>query len=292
MLKSMTGYGKGEAQSTEFSVTVEIRTVNHRFSDISIKAPRFLMSLENDIRKRVSAAINRGKIDLFFQIEQNGDVGSAPVVNQPVADAYMTLFRELAERYHLSSGIPLELLAGQKDVIQIRELSVEDSALPGLTFQALAEALNALQEMRLKEGEAMARDVESRVGTLETLLADVAAKAPLVAEEWQAKLKERLGRLPDDVAVDPQRVAQEVAIFADRCDISEELSRFASHLEQCRAQLASTEPVGRKMDFILQELNREANTMGSKSNDAGLTRLVVDIKAELEKIREQIQNIE
>lgn len=292
MLKSMTGYGKGETCSENFSVTVEIRTVNHRFSDISIKAPRYLMSLENDIRKKISTVVNRGKIDVFFQIEQDGEAGSAPKINHPVAASYMRLFREMSERYELSSDIPLELLASQKDVIEIRELSIENSELPELTLAALAKALEALQKMRLCEGEAMLKDIEPRLKSLDTLLTDIGRRAPFVVDEWQAKLKERLSRLPDDVTVDPQRIAQEIAVFADRCDISEEQARFASHLEQCEALLQLEEPVGRKIDFIIQELNREANTMGSKSNDAELTRVVVDIKAELEKIREQIQNIE
>lgn len=292
MLKSMTGYGKGEATSENFSVVVEVRTVNHRFSDISIKAPRFLMSLENDIRKKVTSQVNRGKIDLFFQIDMAGDAGSAPEINHPVADSYVKLFREMSETYDLNPDIPLSLLAGQKDVICLKELSVEDSDIPELTMQALSDALTALQVMREKEGEAMRKDVAERLQDLRQLLVDVSAKSAGVVEEWQGKLKERLSRLPDDVAVDPQRIAQEIAIFADRCDISEELTRFASHLDQYEALLDSPEPVGRKMDFIAQELNREANTMGSKSNNADLTQTVVAIKAELEKIREQIQNLE
>jgi len=292
MLKSMTGYGKGEAQSENLSVVVEARSVNHRYSDISIKAPRFLMSLENDIRKKVSSEINRGKIDLFFQIDQGGDAMNSPEINQPVADAYFKLFREMSEQYGLSQDIPLDLLANQKDVIATKELTVEDSDIPELTMKALSQAIDALQSMRCTEGESMLKDVESRLRSLEEMLADVSSRAPLVVQEWQGKLKERLSKLPDDVAVDPQRIAQEIAIFADRCDICEELTRFSSHLEQLESLFAVTEPVGRKMDFILQELNREANTMGSKSNDAVLTQSVVAIKAELEKIREQIQNIE
>ena len=292
MLKSMTGYGKGEAKSDGFSVSVEIRTVNHRFCDISIKAPRFLMPLENEIRKKVSSEVNRGKIDLFFQIDQDGDSGGGPEINHSAAESYMKIFREMSERYGLSSDIPLEFLASQKDVIATKELSVDDSDIPKLTIQALSEALDTLQVMRLKEGEAMRLDVDSRLKQLRQLLVDVSEKAPGIVQEWQGKLRERLSRLPDDVSVDPQRIAQEIAIFADRCDISEELTRFASHLDQYEALLSVAEPVGRKMDFIAQELNREANTMGSKSNNADLTQTVVAIKAELEKIREQIQNLE
>ena len=155
MLKSMTGYGKGEAKGSGFSVCVEVRTVNHRFCDISIKAPRFMLPLENDIRKKVSSEINRGKVDLFLQIDQEGDAANAPQVNQPVADAYMQLFSQLQEKYGLSSAITLDLLMSQKDVLEVKELSVEDSALPDLTQQALGDALAALQTMRAKEGEAM-----------------------------------------------------------------------------------------------------------------------------------------
>jgi len=292
MLKSMTGYGKGEAEGGGFSVSVEARSVNHRFSDISLKAPRFMLPLENGIRKRVSEVVNRGKVDLFVQVGQDDAAGGAPEVNFAVADSYVEIFKSLTEKYGLSTEIPLELLVGQKDVIGVKEISVEDSVLPELTMQALATALDALQQMRQTEGEAMKADVAMRLGNLRGLLADISGRAPLVVNEWQEKLKERLARLPDDVAVDPQRVAQEIAIFADRCDISEELARFSSHLDQYEALLDSDEPIGRKMDFIAQELNREANTMGSKSNDADLTQLVVAAKAELEKVREQIQNIE
>ena len=262
------------------------------FAIFPSRLPVSCFPLKTISAKKVSSEINRGKVDLFLQIDQEGDAANAPQVNQPVADAYMQLFSQLQEKYGLSSDITLELLMSQKDVLEVKELSVEDSALPDLTQQALGDALTALQTMRAKEGEAMLKDITSRLGELERLLAGVSSRAPQVVTEWQGKLKERLAKLPDDVAVDPQRIAQEIAIFADRCDISEEVTRFASHLEQCESLFKAAEPVGRKMDFILQELNREANTMGSKSNDAELTQTVVDIKAELEKIREQIQNIE
>jgi len=288
----MTGYGKGAATSNMFAVTVEIRTVNHRFSDISIKAPRYLVPLENDIRKAVSSEIKRGKIDIFFQIEQQGDTGMGPELNRPVADSYLKLFRQMTEEYGLVGDVSLELLVAQKDVITTREIDIEKSDLAHLAMQALNAALQALQQMRAREGEAMQKDIVSRFGNLRGMLLDVEKRAPGVVTEWQIKLKERLARLPDDVSVDPQRITQEIAVFADRCDISEELARFASHLDQSESVLESDEPIGRKMDFIVQELNREANTMGSKSNDSELTQIVVEIKAELEKIREQIQNIE
>ena len=161
MLKSMTGYGKGEAEGLGFSVTVEVRTVNHRFCDISIKAPRFMLSLENDIRKSVSTEINRGKVDLFLQIDQDGDAASTPQLNQSIADAYMQLFSAMKDKYGLSSDISLDLLMAQKDVLTVRELSIEGSALPDLTMKALGDALESLQAMRVREGEAMMKDIKN-----------------------------------------------------------------------------------------------------------------------------------
>jgi uncharacterized protein (TIGR00255 family) len=292
MINSMTGYGKGQVETLEMVVGVEIRSVNHRFCDISIKAPRFLMAQENEIRKKVSSQLQRGKIDIFIQVEQLGQGGALPTLNRPLAEAYIRVFDELRATSGLLGDVPLAWLAGQKDVVVVRESSVDDSVTPDLLFQALDLALTQLQLMRQVEGEAMKRDIAARLTHLRGFVDTVALRAPETVHEWQTKLKDRLARLPEGVAFDPQRVAQEVAIFADRCDICEETARFLSHLDQFEALFTVAEPVGRKMDFLSQELNREVNTMGSKSNDAELTRTVVAIKAELEKVREQVQNIE
>lgn len=292
MIKSMTGYGKGQARGDELAMTVEIKSVNHRFGDISVKTPRSLMALEGDIKKRVAQRLKRGKIDVFVNLEFTGNSILVPTWNRPLADAYLRIFEEMDGTYDLRGGIPLSLLAGQKDVISLQEAPLAEELLRPVMEGALDQALEAMEKMRQAEGEAMQRDIESRFLFLENSLKEVEGRAPEVPLEWQAKLKERLARLQQDVECDPQRVAQEIAIFADRCDISEEVVRFRSHLEQFRTLLGSDEPVGRQMDFLVQELNREVNTMGSKSNDAELTRLVVALKAELEKIREQVQNVE
>ena len=291
MIKSMTGYGRGQAQIDGLSFSVEIRAVNHRYGDINIKAPRLLLPLEAEIKKQVSAVLKRGKIDVFITQEATSQSVSEPAVNRPLAEAYMRVFQQLIEDHGLDGGIPLALLTAQKDVLLVQEADIAEQELAKCLGQAIASALKALVLMREKEGEATRIDISQRLEILSGLLSDIVKRAPQVPLEWQQKLKERLTRLGDDVG-DPQRVAQEIAIFADRCDISEEIARFNSHLDQFGELLKPAEPVGRQLDFLVQELNREANTMGSKSNDADLTRQVVLLKSELEKIREQVQNIE
>lgn len=292
MIHSMTGYGKGEAQSGNVALTVEIKTVNHRYADITVKLPRALMALENEIRRQVGQVLKRGKIDVFVNFGQAEESSVVPVLNRPLAAAYHELFTNLRNELGLSGGITLETIITQKDVIQLREAESSGELLQGCLQDALEGALGQVVVMRGNEGAATAEDLRERLAQLEGLLGSVERRAPSIPLEWQAKLAERLARLQQNLEWDPQRVAQEVAVYADRCDISEELVRFRSHLGQFRALFDDVEPVGRRMDFLVQELNREVNTMGSKSNDADLTRAVVAMKAELEKVREQVQNIE
>ena len=292
MINSMTGYGKGEAQVDNVALTVEIRSVNHRYADITVKLPRTLLAVENEIRRQVGQVLRRGKIDVFVTFGQTEEATVVPVLNRPLAQAYHDLFTRLRNELGLSGGVTLEFLAAQRDVIQLREAESSAEAVQGSLMTALERALDQLAAMRRVEGEATANDLRERLAVLEELLGAVEQRAPLIPQEWQGKLMERLARLQQNLEWDPQRVAQEIAIYADRCDISEELVRFRSHLGQFRAMFDDAEPVGRRMDFLVQELNREVNTMGSKSNDAELTRAVVAMKAELEKVREQVQNIE
>ena len=292
MISSMTGYGKGEASSDGLSINIELRSVNHRYADISIKAPRFLMPFENELRKLIGQSLKRGKIDLYIQTDSNGELGQQPVLNKPLADAFMQVFNDLNKQYNLSDDVPLALLASQKDVIIVQEQLPDDEEEIRLIREAVQAGLEKIVSMRQAEGEAMQLDMAARLDALKGHVAIVEQRAPVVVQEWQQKLRDRLARLPDDVSFDPQRVAQEVTVFADRCDITEEVTRFRCHIDQFELLFKSDEPVGRKMDFLSQELNREANTMGSKANDAELARTVVEIKAELEKIREQVQNIE
>lgn len=291
MIKSMTGYGRGQAQVDGLSFSVEIKAVNHRYGDVNIKAPRMLAPLENDIKKQVLSVLKRGKIDLFISQEHTEHLANKLVLDQQVIKGYLDAFKELKKVSGLSGEISLEFLAAQKDVLVLKDAEFDQNTLRNCLSQAINGALASIQEMRQKEGAATQIDMESRLVLLAESITDIEKSASLVPIEWQQKLRERLTRLEENGG-DSQRVAQEIAIFADRCDISEEITRFNSHLDQFRNLLQLAEPVGRQLDFLVQELNREANTMGSKSNDATLTRHVVALKSELEKIREQVQNIE
>jgi len=291
MIRSMTGYGYGRGKVNGLVFTVEIRAVNHRYADIGIKAPRLLLAFEAGIKKQVSAELKRGKIDVFINQESAEDPCTVPVLNQKVAQAYVDLFRQMQLQYELGGDIPLEVLISQKDVLSIKDLAIDADDLRLSLRQAVEQALIGAVQMRKIEGQATLVDIQGRLLLVNEAINRIAARSPLVPAEWQQKLADRLQRLSDE-RVDAQRIAQELALFADRCDISEELARFQSHLQQFADVLEQDEPVGRQLDFLLQELNRETNTIGSKSNDAELTRNVVSIKAELEKIREQVQNVE
>ena len=291
MIKSMTGYGRGQGEIDGLSFSVEIKTVNHRYADIGIKSPRFLAPLEADIKKQIQQVLKRGKIDLFITLDHTAALTNKPVVDEQVARAYVEAFQALQQVSGLPGDISLEFLAGQKDVLVMKDAEFPQDDLRECLSLAIDNALSAIQLMREKEGAATAADIENRLDLLAESLQEIEKLAALVPVEWQKKLHDRLARLQENDG-DPQRIAQEIAIFADRCDISEEVTRFNSHRSQFRELIQKDEPVGRQLDFLVQELNREANTMGSKSNDATLTRHVVTLKAELEKIREQVQNIE
>ena len=291
-LKSMTGYGKGEARQDDITVTVEIKTVNHRYADISVKLPRTFLSLENGVRKQVAAIVGRGKVDVYVNYELASEAQAVPKLNNELAVAYHKLFVDLAGNLNLQDRISIDHIINQRDVVRVEEAEIDESALETCLGSATADALESLIAMRTAEGEETRKDIDERLNVTETILGQIEQRAPQVPVEWQERLTERLERLQQNVEWDPQRVAQEIAVYTDRCDISEEITRFKSHLVQFRGMLDDQEPVGRRMDFLVQELNREVNTMGSKSNDAELTTAVVTLKSELEKIREQVQNIE
>lgn len=291
MIKSMTGYGRGQAQVDGLSFSVEMKAVNHRYGDVNIKSPRLLAPLESEIKKQVLAVLKRGKIDVFISQENTDQLAIKPIVDKQVTSAYIEAFKNLKEFSGLPGEISLEFLAAQKDVLVLKAVEFDQDTLWNCLSQAIKSALISIQEMRQKEGAATQIDMEDRLVLISQSIGVIEQSAALVPIEWQQKLRDRLARLEENGG-DPQRVAQEIAIFADRCDISEEITRLNSHLGQFHDLLQQENPVGRQLDFLVQELNREANTMGSKSNDATLTRHVVALKAELEKIREQVQNIE
>nr|WP_284694783.1 YicC/YloC family endoribonuclease [Geomonas sp. Red32] len=288
----MTGYGKGEAAYAGGRITVEVRCVNHRYGEITIKLPRALMQFENELKKRVAERLSRGKIEVYIQVEGGTSLGM-PTANLPLARAYYKAFGSIREALGMAEEVKLALIAGQRDVITVAsESDAELTEIPGELTAALNDALGRVDTMRTFEGESLMADFVKRRATLRQLIAQVAERAPSVVSEYAAKLKERVGLLCSDNNVPEDRLALEVAVLADKCDITEELVRLESHLRQFDETLEKSEPVGRKLDFLLQEINREVNTIGSKANDAKIAASVVELKAELEKIREQVQNIE
>jgi uncharacterized protein (TIGR00255 family) len=292
MIKSMTGYGKGERETAAGKITVEIRTVNHRYGEISIKMPRSFLAMEHEVKRQVSSRLKRGKIEVFVKQEMTISAGNQPLLNIPLAKAYHKAFVSLKEALGLGEPITLSLIAAQKDVLAGVDENLQNDDLMGDLLDTVKVAVEDLDSMREKEGTALLEDITQRVSELDLLMAKVAERAPAVVEENIARLRERVLQLTSGQTVDESRLAQEIAIMADRCDITEELVRFRSHLQQFTSTLKSGEPVGRKLDFLLQELNREVNTVGSKANDSAIAAQVVSLKAEMEKIREQVQNIE
>jgi uncharacterized protein (TIGR00255 family) len=292
MIKSMTGYGKGDAVSGQGSFTVEIRSVNHRYGEVSVRMPRSFLSQENEIKRQVSAALKRGKIDVSVQWEEASGADSIPQVNRELAVGYCEAFRQLSGELGLPSEVPLALILSQKGVLRDSGTVIDEiELLPQLT-DAVRSAVSAIDSMRTREGEALAGDLLARRSQVAGWVEQIRERTPQMVAEYQQKLSARLEQLLGDVELDPARLAQEVAMLADRCDITEELVRLNSHFTQFDEAFRLKEAVGRKLDFLMQEMNREVNTIGSKANDAAIASLVIQIKAEMEKMREQVQNVE
>lgn len=290
MIKSMTGYGKGEAEFEGRRFIVELRSVNHRYCDVSIRLPRRYTALEADIKKSVSGSISRGKLDVTLTIEGNEGTALGLEVNTPLADSYYSALCSLKERLGLAGEITVRDISSVPDVITMKEEPLDIKRYWPFIEAATKKGLEALDDMKMAEGAALTADIFGRLEQIYMATDDVAVRAPAVVASYKDRLAERIrgmGYEPDQ-----GRLVQEVACFADRCDISEEIVRLRSHLGQFKTIAVSPEPSGRKLDFLIQEINREVNTIGSKGNDAVISQKVVDLKAELEKVREQVQNIE
>ena len=292
MLKSMTGYGKSESLTESGKILVEIRSVNHRYGEISVKLPRQFMPLEGEIKKRVTDRFKRGKIDIFINFEQPAAAAAAPRVNFAMAKAYHETLVALNHHLGLYDPIPLSFILAQKEVLSLQETAPDLEGISEALFSTLSDAMESFGEMRVREGEALSAEISSRICMVSGLVESVAARAPVAVAANVQRLKERLAKLLADVQLDEMRLAQEVALIADRMEITEEPVRLRSHFKQFDSLLALDEPAGRKLDFLLQEMNREVNTIGSKANDAAIAAIVVELKSEMEKVREQVQNIE
>ncbi|MDD2897672.1 MAG: YicC family protein [Desulfuromonadaceae bacterium] len=292
MLKSMTGYGKGEAATLHGTFLVEIRSVNHRYGEISVRLPRLFYAFENEIKRQAAAVLKRGKIDISVQWDETSAASFAPQLDMAVARGYFDAYTRVAKELNLPQDAAPSFIMTQKGVMKEAAGAVDETELQPQLLEAVRTAVYALNEMRTVEGEALARDLQARRGQIADWSTQIGERTPLVVTEYQQKLKIRLEQLLDGADIDAGRLAQEVAFLADRSDVTEELVRLSSHFNQFDEALNSSEPVGRKLDFLMQEMNREVNTIGSKSNDAGITTLVIQIKAEMEKMREQVQNVE
>lgn len=299
MLKSMTGFGRGQYEDENFSVTVEMKTVNHRYNEVAIRLPRFLNPLEDKIRKSILKTVNRGRIDVFINADYTSSENCTLKVDKNLAAAYHKALQEVGsaiglEELNINSAQEVMYISRCQDVINVKEGFFDVETVWPKVEQAVKEALQNLVAMRETEGGNIYGDFIYRADLIAEKLTQIEARSPKVVEEYQAKLTERLNNLLADhnITVEPERLLQEVAIFADRASITEEIVRLKSHIKQFKNIINSDQPVGRKLDFLIQEFNREANTIASKANDYTLAQIVVEIKAEIEKIREQIQNIE
>ncbi len=292
MIRSMTGYGSAEIERDGQRVTAEIRSVNHRYCEVAIRAPRLVSAFEDQIRLLVQERYSRGKFNLTVAWSGAGETGEVLRLNEPVADRYVDLLEQLRKRYRIDTAIDVHTLAALPDLFTWEHTALSDEETWALLRELILAACDNMEAMKAREGEALSRDFEHRLKIVREQLDQVASRAPLRPIEAKARMMARLQPLLEDVEIDPIRLAQEVALMADRLDTTEECVRLAAHIDQFRALIEGTELAGRKLNFLLQEMNREANTIGSKSNDVETTRAVIVIKEEIERLREQVQNVE
>jgi uncharacterized protein (TIGR00255 family) len=292
MLKSMTGYGRGESTSESKSFIVEIKSVNHRYCEVVIRLPRFYAAVEDRIRKSIQENVSRGRLDVFVTVENHGMGNKSIQVDKELAMAYYKSLKELGETLGID-GIPRVIeIARLPEVIILEEVKDILEELWPMLHNAVKDAADQLVVMRTAEGQRLKEDFIRRLERLAGFTEEISRHAPTVVQEYREKLYVRIKDICSDIPVDENRLAAEVAIFADRSSISEELVRLRSHFQEMKSTLDLDEAVGRKLDFLVQELNREFNTIGSKSNDLNISSAVINAKSEVEKIREQVQNIE
>ncbi|MBA4348012.1 MAG: YicC family protein [Clostridiales bacterium] len=289
---SMTGYGKGSASTDGREMTVELKSVNHRYLDVGMRLPRHLSFLEDPIRSALTAKLSRGHVDVFVNYRNLRSDARSVDIDVPLLTAFVAAARQANETLALRDDLSLTAALRLPDVSNVRETDEDPDALTALLNSAINCAIDALLVMRKQEGDRLSVHLNNCGNTVESLTNQIAVRAPIVVEEYRVKLNDRITTLLGNVEVDRARLATEVALFADKASIDEEITRLHSHIAQMRSLLVDPEPAGRKLDFVVQEMNREFNTIGSKANDGELTKLVLTGKAEIEKIREQVQNIE
>lgn len=295
MIRSMTGYGRARQVLHQRDITVEVRSVNNRYLDCTVKLPRAYIFAEDALKTLVQKSVSRGKVDVFVTVESQGAEETVVAVNEPLARSYLAALErlyELDEGDMMKGSFRVTDLARMPDVLTVVKAEEDLEGLSADLCAVLQEALEAHRAMRAREGEKLAGDIGGRLDVIERLTAQVEERSPETVAEYRQKLTARMEEVLQSASVDPQRILTEAAIYADKVAVDEETVRLRSHLSQLRGMLRADEPMGRKMDFLIQEVNRESNTIGSKCCDVSIAQVVVNLKAEVEKIREQVQNVE
>lgn len=293
MIKSMTAYGRSEYLLGDTLFVAEIRSLNNRYRDIILRIPKNYQALEKELKTIIASRIRRGRVEVSVQIVNNGEESPYSLkLNMPLVNSYFKIFNQLAKNLGLDQEIQLDSLCQMKDVILFKSEEGDVEKLRTGFQQVVEQGLDSLDVMRIKEGEAIEADFLERLNLLEEYFNEVGNRAPSLVEEYRKRLKDKIDRILKDMTLDDIRLAQEVALFAERSDITEEIVRIRSHLKQFREYLSMDDAIGRRLDFLIQELNREVNTLSSKASDSFISKVVVEMKAELEKLREQVQNVE
>ena len=291
-LLSMTGYGSAKGSVEGQEITIELKSVNNRYLDCSVRLPRNFLFAEDTVKQAVSAGVSRGKVDVFVSAQASQDSGTVVSVNEELARGYRDAVAHIAETLGLESGLNAFSLARFPDVLTVERRELDKDKAAAALSEITAKAVEEFNAMREREGERLRRDMLGKLETIEGLVSVVEERSPQTVKEYRERLEARLRDILADRSLDEQRVITEAAIFADRTAVDEETVRLRSHIAQFRTMLEEGSPIGRKMDFLVQEFNRESNTIGSKCSDASLAKVVVDLKSEIEKIREQLQNVE
>nr|WP_317411992.1 YicC/YloC family endoribonuclease [uncultured Solibaculum sp.] len=292
MIRSMTGYGRAQEVLDGLDITVEIKSVNHRYFEFSARTPRAYGFLDEKIKSYLQSRVNRGKVDVYVAVESLDTVEAQVEINDTLAAGYVKALRELSQRYQLPDDVTVSTVAGYHDIFTVRKTPENEERIWAAVSQVLSKATDDFIAMRETEGTRMAEDVRARGADILEKVAFVEQRSPETVAAYRAKLEARLKEVLADKTLDERMILNEAAIFADKTAVAEETIRLRSHISQLYSMLDGGSPIGRKLDFLVQEINRETNTIGSKAQDVEIARVVVDVKAEIEKIREQIQNIE
>lgn len=292
LIKSMTGYGRNESVLEGKKITCEIKSVNHRYSDYSVKVPRYYGFMEDRVRKFVSSYISRGKVDIYISIENFGDTDREILLNEGIAKTYIDALCQLRDSFGLRDDISVMSVARYSEIFKTQKIEEDEEELWNMVVEVMKPAVEQFVSMREREGERILEDLSNRVEYMRSLAKKVEERSPKTVDEYKNKLYTKIKEVLEDRTIDESRILTEVAIFADKVAVNEEIVRLESHFNEFYEIVNKNEPAGRKLDFLIQEINREINTTGSKANDIEIAKIVVELKGETEKLREQIQNVE